>query len=252
MPPTRPARRASLAVAPAAPVAGAPAGVHAPGAAAVPHAPGEDTRARLLVAAVRLFATQGYTRTSTRELAEAAGANIAAISYHFGDKAGLYRAAFVEGNGPSQPSIAAYTAPGLPLDDALRAFFRELVEPLKQGDLARLCVKLHFREMLDPTGLWSDDASLGIAPLHEALLGVLARHAGLAQPDDDLRRLAICIAGLGVHLHVARDVVDVLAPTLNHGDDAWDVWIDRLAGFALAMVEADLARRGAASTPSAR
>src|SRR5574340_965988 len=91
------------------------------------------------------------------------------------------------------------TAPCSPSPRACRA------PPLRQGDSVRLCMKLHFREMLEPTGLWADDATAhGIRPLHEALLRMLARHFGLPAADDEIRRLAVCIAGLGVHLHVGR------------------------------------------------
>ena len=49
---------------------------------------GAQSRERLLLAAMRLFAEQGFATTSTREIALAAGTNIASISYYFGDKAG--------------------------------------------------------------------------------------------------------------------------------------------------------------------
>ena len=60
---------------------------------------GEASRARLLRSGLQLFAQQGYAKTSTRELAEHAGVNVASISYYFGDKAGLYRAVFFEPHG---------------------------------------------------------------------------------------------------------------------------------------------------------
>ncbi len=53
---------------------------------------GADTRERILDAACRLFAAGGYDGTSTRQVGAAAGANIATIAYHFGDKEGLYHA----------------------------------------------------------------------------------------------------------------------------------------------------------------
>jgi AcrR family transcriptional regulator len=208
---------------------------------------GEATRARLLASGLRLFAQQGFAKTSTRELAEDAGVNIAAISYHFGDKAGLYRAVFFEPLGSPQDDIARYSAPGLSLPQALTGLYAGFLEPLKQGDTARLCMKLHFREMLEPTGLWQEEITHGIQPMHQALLAVLCRHFGVAQPDDELQRLAVCIAALGVHLHVGHDVIEQLAPQLNQGADALDRWSDRLVAYALAMVDAERQRRGGAA-----
>jgi AcrR family transcriptional regulator len=53
---------------------------------------GEDTRRRILEAALHLFAAHGYEGTSTRQIAERAGVNLPAIQYYFGNKEGLYRA----------------------------------------------------------------------------------------------------------------------------------------------------------------
>lgn len=53
---------------------------------------GEATRERLLAVARERFAVRGYDGASVRAIAEAAGANVAAIAYHFGGKEGLYRA----------------------------------------------------------------------------------------------------------------------------------------------------------------
>ena len=207
----------------------------------------EDPRHRLLHSGLRLFAAQGYSKTSTRELAEAAGVNVAAISYYFGDKAGLYRAAFCEPMGAPEDDLARYNGDNLSLPEALRGFYAGFLEPLKQGDISRLCMKLHFREMLEPTGLWDADPSFGIREMHEALLAVLSRHLGLdpaqAAGDLDLQRLAICIAGLGVHLHVGHDINEVLAPGINAGEANLDRWSDRLVEFALALVQAEGQRR---------
>jgi len=47
---------------------------------------GRDTREKLLDAAERLFAEQGFDSTSLRQITTAAGANLAAVNYHFGSK----------------------------------------------------------------------------------------------------------------------------------------------------------------------
>jgi len=49
---------------------------------------------RVMDAAEELFAESGYNGVSVRMIARAASSNLAAISYHFGDKAGLFRAIF--------------------------------------------------------------------------------------------------------------------------------------------------------------
>ena len=64
----------------------------------------EDTRERILGAAIREFASGGFDGVSTRAVAEAAGVRHALVTYHFQGKDGLWRAAldrtvrgFVEG-----------------------------------------------------------------------------------------------------------------------------------------------------------
>jgi AcrR family transcriptional regulator len=207
--------------------------------------PGEDARSRLLRSGLRLFAQQGYSKTSTRELAEDAGVNVASISYYFGDKAGLYRAVFFEPLGAPQGGSRRSDWLALSLPQALAELFAELLEPLRQGDTARLCMKLHFREMLEPTGLWEQQVAQGFKPMHDALLAVLCRHFSVEQADEELQRLAVCICGLGVHLHVGHDVIEQLAPRLNEGADALDRWSQRLVMYAQAMIDAERRRRDA-------
>ncbi|WNV85540.1 TetR family transcriptional regulator [Umezawaea sp. Da 62-37] len=48
-----------------------------------------DTRTQLLDAAERLFAEHGFRGASVRAITDLAGANLAAVGYHFGSKAGL-------------------------------------------------------------------------------------------------------------------------------------------------------------------
>ncbi|UYM24682.1 TetR family transcriptional regulator [Streptomyces albus] len=51
-----------------------------------------DTRTHLLDAAEHLFAEHGYRGTSVRAITKLAGANLAAVGYHFGSKAELMAA----------------------------------------------------------------------------------------------------------------------------------------------------------------
>ena len=53
----------------------------------------ENTRGRILDSAERLFAEQGFSGTSLRQITAAAGANLAAVNYHFGSKEELIKEA---------------------------------------------------------------------------------------------------------------------------------------------------------------
>jgi TetR/AcrR family transcriptional regulator, regulator of cefoperazone and chloramphenicol sensitivity len=203
---------------------------------------GAEARARLLHTALRLFAEKGFSNTSTREVATAAGVNIAAISYYFGDKAGLYRAAYTEPMG-SCGEMAALDVSEIGIELAVRMMLTHLVEPLKQGDLVQLCTRLHFREMLEPTGLWAEEIDNGIRPSQMALVQVLCRHLGLSLPDDDVHRLAFSIVGLAIHMFVSRDVVQTLQPQLIATPEAIDIYTERLLGYAMAMVASEKTRR---------
>ena len=201
-----------------------------------------EARARLLHAALRLFAEKGFANTSTRELAAAAGVNIAAISYYFGDKAGLYRAAYTEPMGSCNDLIVCNVGE-VSLEQALRLMLTQIVEPMKLGDLVQLCTRLHFREMLEPTGLWAEEIDNGIRPAQVALVLVLCKHLGLTDPDDDVHRLAFSIVGLAIHLFVGRDIVQALQPQLLANPEAIDAYTERLLSYALAMVAGEKARR---------
>lgn len=56
------------------------------------YARGEETRARIITTALRVFGEQGFNQASTRQIAADAGVNPPALQYYFGGKEGLHRA----------------------------------------------------------------------------------------------------------------------------------------------------------------
>ena len=209
---------------------------------------GIQARQNLLACALRLFAEKGFARTSTREIALAAHANIGAISYYFGDKAGLYQAAFVEPMGNPRDDIALYGQPHLTLRQSLEGFYASFLEPIKDSGLVQQCVKLHFREMLEPTGMWEAEVEQGIKPAHLAMVAVIRRHLKLTRADDEIYRLALAISALALQMYVGRDVIDVIRPQLVSSPSAIDRTSARLADFAESMVEGERVRRAKAVT----
>ncbi|MEO8922722.1 MAG: CerR family C-terminal domain-containing protein [Caldimonas sp.] len=201
--------------------------------------PGEPARERLLLAGLKLFAEQGYAKTSIRQIALAAGVNVAAVSYYFGNKEGLYRAVFWGGAAPASDDrshIASTTA-------SLENLFEHILAPLRSGAQARLWIKLHRREMIEPTGLWREKVDRGMQPMHAALVAMLCERLGVARADDEVLALATLIIGPAVHLLVNCEVVDALAPQLLAGPDAIDLWRRRLVRSADTLIAAESKRR---------
>jgi AcrR family transcriptional regulator len=204
-----------------------------------PRSDGEQSRERMLLAAMRLFAAQGFSKTSTREIAQAAGANVAAISYYFGDKAGLYQACFGAMCTPSPENIAMFDQPHFTLRQSLEGYYRQLMAPLMAGDDGQLLLRLFYREMLEPTGLWEQEIQNNIKPEHLAMVGVLSRHLGLERPTDDVHRLAYAIVGLALQIMIGRDVITAITPRMLESTDAIAQWLDYLVGYAETLVNAE-------------
>ncbi len=202
-----------------------------------------NARSRLVMAALQLFAEKGFEGASTREICDMAEVNISSIRYYFGDKAGLYRAAFTEPmcDSPCHTNIETYA--NLPLPEALKLFFGEFLDPLKRGEELRLVMKLHFREMIEPTGAWQQEIDAEIKPQHDALVSLLKQHLELNRIDIDIHRLAFAIIGMAVHYYVGHDVVFAICPQLLNTPKAIDTLADRLAGYAVAMIEGENKRR---------
>lgn len=203
---------------------------------------GLEARNRLLQAALSLFAAKGFAKTCTREIAAAAGVNLAAISYYFGDKAGLYRAAYHDPLKCGADGQTAFADAHLSLREALSLYLHGFTDAIKQGELAQQLMKLHFREMLEPTGLWQEHIAQAITPMHAALIEVLER-ALQVSADDDLHRLAFSITGLGIQMFVSADIIQAIRPALMADADAIDRTTHRLTELALAMVEDERQRR---------
>jgi TetR/AcrR family transcriptional regulator, regulator of cefoperazone and chloramphenicol sensitivity len=211
-------------------------------------ADGIDARDRMLRAALRLFARYGYERTSTRLICDEAAVNISAIAYYFGDKAALYRAAFKEPMGESPP-------PSLPIDSSaplqpmLKEFYREMLRPLSQSETIQDCMRLHFREFVDPTGLWEEEVNEEIRPQHEALVAYFAQRFGTTTDDVAVHRMVFAIVGMAIHMFVGREIIQTIEPRVIQSAQAVEETADALAEFALAIVHGEALRRNVTLSP---
>lgn len=213
--------------------------------ARAPRSDGVEARARLLQVALRLFAEHGFAKTSTRQIALEAQVNIASISYYFGDKEGLYRAVFTESFASPRDIVEQVGRADLSLREALTLFFTGYLAPLKQGDMARQALRLHLREMVEPSSVWQEELECDVLKPHAAMVALLGRHLGIRRADDDLHRLVLTVTGLGMLLFVQLEAVEIIRPSLIKTGPSIDRWTTRLVDDALALVEVEQQRRAA-------
>ena len=86
------------------------------------------TRNRLLAAARKLFAEKGFDAATVREITGRAGANLGAITYHFGSKQALYHTVLEQVFGDLAQRIEAAAAVPGTADRRLRAIVHAFFE----------------------------------------------------------------------------------------------------------------------------
>lgn len=197
-----------------------------------------NARQRLLDAALEVFATKGYASASTREICRLASANVSAIHYYFGDKASLYRQLF-ERLDLFLRLPAELTDATTPLDRALLALYRHLLEFSVTPARSQRWRALFVREQLQPTGILSEAQMQGLSPLYTALVANLARYFGV-EDEPEVHRLALVLLGLPAMLMIDRDLVDAFAPELLENKEQT---ARQLTDQALALVQHERVRR---------
>lgn len=109
----------------------------------------EDARERVLTAAQETFAERGFDAATVRDICRAAGANIAAVNYYFGDKEKLYIEAVKRAHQCAGKMDAAAIPTDLPPVEKLRQFIRGMVTAM-HVPTSTSAMKLMMREMADP------------------------------------------------------------------------------------------------------
>lgn len=211
-----------------------------------------DTRTRLLDAAERLFGEQTFRSTTLRQITAAAGANIAAVHYHFGSKDELFQAVFHRRVGPINAErirrLRALLAgrPTPALEDVLRA----LIEPaaaLRASPAGRSFSSLVGRSLSADGPHWKT-IEREFEGVKAEFLPVFARLCDHLAPADLAWRLHFGLASLCAVL-AGPDRLREATGGRCDPDDV-DVAVDQLVTFTAAGLSAPATR--SRSHPPAR
>lgn len=174
----------------------------------------ENTRETLIREALRLFGDKGFDGASTREIADAAGTNVASIAYHFGGKSGLHRAC---GEAVAKMLANASGQTGAPPEDApisreaLRGRISDILKRMAaflfsspQSDLA---VPFILREMAHPGEAFEAIYNGMMEPVHKRLCILWAGATGGDPESDEVKLTVFSMIGQLLYFRIGARAV---------------------------------------------
>ena len=199
----------------------------------------EKTRQRLLDAAGEVFAELGFRNATVREICRRAGANVAAVNYHFGDKEHLYLAVMRYAHGqsfakyPSNLDLPPGASPQARVRSFVKAFLLRVLDIGKSSWAGRLMSK----ELAEPTAALDFIVSEQIRPNFLFLSAALRELLGAKADDALVRRCAASIVGQCLFYHFGRPILERLHGT-KIGVEQVEGLTDHITAFSLAAIGA--------------
>ncbi len=176
----------------------------------LPKAP-EGTAADLIAAGLRLFGRKGFAATPIREIAAEAGANVAAIAYHFGGKEGLRRACGAEVARRIGAALAAVPAgpPASPAAAAaqMEAILRGMAAFVLTAPEAEPILPFMLREVAEEGPLLDTVYGALMEPAHRRFSALWAAATGQEAEAERTRLMVFALVGQILYFRIGRPVI---------------------------------------------
>lgn len=167
----------------------------------------QETRARIVTAALGAFAERGYDAAGVAEICQRAGVSKGAFYHHFASKQALFVALLDDWLAALDRQVALLRAPAQPAPQTLQAMVSLLQQAMRDAS-GRLPMFLEFwRQAARDEAIWQAT----MAPFeryHTVLAGIVRAgiDEGSLQPcDHDDAARAIVAMAVGMVLHSALD-----------------------------------------------
>jgi TetR/AcrR family transcriptional regulator, regulator of cefoperazone and chloramphenicol sensitivity len=156
---------------------------------------GVETRERLLDAACGVFAAKGFQDASIAEICEDAGANVAAVNYHFGSKDALYVEVWRH---TFDTFMQAYPLDGglpadAPAEDRLFARVHALLQRVFDDGRVGQCFRIGLRELVNPSAALENTKRELIGPHRQRTRELVRELLGPAASNEDVLYCEISI-----------------------------------------------------------
>ena len=193
----------------------------------------EGTRERLIHAAGEEFARRGFRDATVRDICARAGANVAAVNYHFGDKDGLYIAAMRYSLVLAREKYPVRIEAGEDAPTRLRHYVRGMLSRLLDDGRPAWHGKLMSREMVEPTPALARVVEEAIGPMYALLLSIVAELLGAEESEPRVRLAANSVIGQCLLYKHCQPVLELLA-TSRHPGTKVEQLAEHIVTFSLA------------------
>src|ERR1700730_16490271 len=176
----------------------------------------DPTRSKLLHAAGAVFAEVGFHAATVREISRRAGANVAAVNYHFGDKLELYTAVLRETmQGPSLEAVRIALDRQAPPEETIAEVIKAMLARMCSGNNRSRGWRLMMHEIPQPTPAMSRFIDETSRPLFDRLCELVGAMIGLPRDHEKTRLCTNSIVGQVVLYAHWRPVLANIWPELK-------------------------------------
>jgi len=204
----------------------------------------DRTREWLIDAAGEMFAELGFHHTTVRQICNRAGANIAAVNYHFRDKTGLYTEVVRQSMRAARlDAVRAAFDQNAPPEEILRAVIKTRLESLRGLDLGDWHFRIFAHELAKPTPAMNVVVNEAIRPLYLRMCKLIAIILKLPPDHQKTRLCAHSIIGQILFYAFAAPVISRLGPAMKMTQSQIDLIANHIAEFSLAYLRKTSGRK---------
>jgi AcrR family transcriptional regulator len=197
----------------------------------------ESTRQRILNAAGEVFAEQGFEGATVRAITQRAAVNVAAINYHFRDKAELYSRVIFDACASHGVADRIKAEGIVDPQRRLRSIIFHWLQFMLNPDRPEWKRLLLAREMANPTIALDQLVENGVRPMRdECLKPTLGELTEGRFDEKQLRYISSSIMGQCNYYLQSKPILDRLYPGFEIGKAEINELADHIARFSLAAI----------------
>ncbi|MCH9699220.1 MAG: CerR family C-terminal domain-containing protein [Gammaproteobacteria bacterium] len=199
----------------------------------------KDTKQRLLNAALEVFAEQGYQSATIHEIIKRAGTNIAAINYHFRDKANFYAEVVLYGCDRDNILNPGFLSDTLQPEQQLFTFIQWFLRRGLRIGADSVLDQIHMQELANPSPVLDKVVEKLIRPVHWQLRSIIKSLLPAECSEEMLRFHCFSVIGQCNLYKTGKPVMTRLYPEIELNEQVIDKATQHIFKVSLAGIRAE-------------